>query len=95
MALCLSIACFLLAVVAFLVGFITEFRQSRASGPVAIVPALPWAVESAIFVLLGLIFLPYRISWWGFPLVFFGSAFGFGWGITRANGRRPGGGATT
>src|SRR6516225_5833829 len=50
MDLILAISCFVVAILAFMIGFVTEFRQSRKIGPYAIVPTLPWAVGAGLFV---------------------------------------------
>jgi hypothetical protein len=85
----LAIACFALAALAFLNGFVTEYRQSRRVGPYAIEPTLPWAVAAAIFVVLGLGLIPGGVPWWAFPVAFVAAVVAFGFGIYRA-GARPG-----
>jgi hypothetical protein len=78
-------ACFLMAAVSFLNGFVTEYRQSRRVGPYAIVPTLPWAVAAALFVLLGLVaLLRQGVPWWCLPLAFVGSLVVFGRAIMWA-----------
>jgi hypothetical protein len=84
MALLLPIVCFICATLAFLNGFLTEYRQSRRRGPYATVPTLPWAVAAAIFVVFGLLLLPYDIAWWTLPLAFVGAVLVFGSAIMRA-----------
>jgi hypothetical protein len=64
----LSIGIVVVAVLAVTWGVATEFRQSRASGPVGLVPAYPFAVQAAVLVALGLFVSRYRIGWlpwWG------------------------------
>ena len=82
-----AIGCFLFAAACFLYGFVTEWHQSRAQGPVAIVATLPFAVAAAVFLSLGLFWLPGNVPWWAYPLTFFGSVLGLGWLIAKANGR--------
>jgi hypothetical protein len=84
MALGIAIACFILAALAFLIGFVTEYRQSRQAGPIAIVPTLPYAPAAALFLLLGLLLLPSSLSWWVYPTAFVGSALAFGYAIMNA-----------
>jgi hypothetical protein len=88
MRLFLAIACFLLAAYAFVYGFVTEYRQSRQVGPFAIVPTLPFAVAAALQLVLGLLLLPCEISWWIFPLTFFGAVVVFGFAIMHAGSHR-------
>jgi len=80
----IAIVSFVLSIIAFLYGVVTEHRQSRAKGPVAIVPTLPWAVAGAVFIVLGLFWLPTKIPWWVCILAFFGSAVTFGYIISSA-----------
>ena len=79
----LAIACIVIAALAFLNGFVTEFRQSRRVGPYAIVPTLPWGVAAAIFVDFGFWFLS-CVPWWTLPFVIIGATLVFGYGILRA-----------
>jgi hypothetical protein len=65
-----AIVAFIIAAWAFLHGFITEWRQSRTNGPIAIVATLPFAVESAMLVVLGLSISPWIFPLWVYPLVF-------------------------
>jgi hypothetical protein len=56
------------AVLAIAWGVATEFRQSRASGPVALVPTYPFAVQAAVLCALGLFLIRQKggwIPWWG------------------------------
>jgi hypothetical protein len=50
-------------------GIITEFRQQRASGPVALVATYPFAIQAALVVIVGLLALRGRLwntlPWWG------------------------------
>ena len=80
----IAIACFVLSIFAFVNGVVTEYRQSRASGPVAIEPTLPWAVSGAILIVVGLFWLPTPVAWWAYILAFFSSALTVGYIITRA-----------
>jgi hypothetical protein len=75
----IAIVCFVLSIIVFLYGVVTEYRQSHATGPIAIVPTLPWAVEGAIFIVMGLFWLPTPIPWWVYLLAFFSSAITFGY----------------
>lgn len=84
----IAIACFTLATIALTIGVVTEYRQTRAHGPVATVPTLPWAVAGAMMVVLGLFWLPQSIPWWIYPVAFFGAVFTFGYTICRAAARR-------
>jgi hypothetical protein len=84
MGLYIAIACFVLATLAFLFGFVTEYRQSRRFEPYALVPALPWAVTAAIFVAMGLWWLPYAIPCWVIPFAFVAATVVFGYAILRA-----------
>lgn len=90
MALYLAIICFGMAALCYLVGFVTEYRQSRRVGPYAIVPTLPYAVAAALFATMGQVSLRLLIAipWWTFPLVFVCAVVIFGYGITFANARR-------
>jgi len=80
----IAIACFVISIIALLNGVVMEYRQSRENGPVAIVPTLPWAAEGAIFIVLGLCWLPTPIPWWAYILAFFSSALTFGYLIGSA-----------
>jgi hypothetical protein len=82
-----AITYFVIAALAFLYGFVTEYRQSRRVGPYAIVPTLPCAVASAICVVFGLWLLPYDIPWWILPLAFIGAVVVFGYAMMRATRR--------
>ena len=67
----IAVACFVMAALAFLNGFVTEYRQSREVGPIAIVSTLPFAVAAALFVFLGLAaLLRHGVPWWCLPLGF-------------------------
>ncbi|MCX5805228.1 MAG: hypothetical protein NT010_04045 [Proteobacteria bacterium] len=65
-----AIVAFIIAAWAFFYGFITEWRQSRANGPIAIVATLPFAVESAMLAVLGLSISPWIFPLWVYPLIF-------------------------
>jgi hypothetical protein len=63
-----SIGALVAAALAIMWGVATEFRQSRESGPVALVPTYPFAVQAAVLSVLGLFTMRHRIgwfSWWG------------------------------
>jgi len=79
--------CFVLAALVFLLGFVTEYRQSRRVGPYASVPTLPHAVGAAIFVVLGMANCS-DIPWWVLPPAFAAGVVVFGYAIMRAT-RRP------
>jgi hypothetical protein len=75
------------AALAFLYGFVTEWRQSRRgpnSAENAIVPTLPWAVAAAMFVMLGALCTGWDLAWWAYPLLFLGCAVLFGYAIAWA-----------
>ena len=83
----LAIVCFGLSFTAFIIGFVTEYRQSHGERRKSRVPTLPWAAFAAIFIVLGLVWLPYAIPLWVFPLALLGSAAVFGFLITKASTR--------
>jgi hypothetical protein len=85
----IALICFALSIMALLFGVVTEYRQSREEGPVALVPTLPWALEGAILIVLGLFWLPTPIPWWAYVVAFLGSALTFGCVIgTASRGRK-------
>jgi hypothetical protein len=88
MTIAFAAVCFALALVAALVGIVTEFRQTRADGPVAIVGTMQWSPAAAIFSLLGLLALPMWLDWWWYPIVFFAVLLVTGWAIMRASKRQ-------
>jgi hypothetical protein len=49
----LTIVCFVMGTLASAFGFITEWKQSSAAGPVSIVATLPFAVQAAILFAVG------------------------------------------
>ncbi len=77
-----AIVCFIIATAAALTGVVTEYRQTRAEGPVAMVGTMQWAPVAAIFSLLGLLAL--RPDWWWYPIVFVTVLFLSGWAIMRS-----------
>ena len=83
----LAITFFVLAALGFTYGVVTEYRQTRATGPIAIVPALPFAVQAAILVVLGLCLLPGSKPWWSYPLALVVSLTAFGYATIRASAR--------
>ena len=84
----IAIICFSLSVIAPMIGVVIEYRQTRAHGPVAIVPTLPYAGAGSLFVVAGLLQLPYSIPWWAYPLSFLATVSLFGYAICRATARR-------
>ena len=50
-------------------GIVTEFRQQRASGPVALVATYPFAIQAALVFIVGLLAVHGRLwkalPWWG------------------------------
>lgn len=73
-------------------GFIVEWRQARATGPIARVATLPFGVQSALLITMGLVLLGRghtwaSLTWWGYLLVLLVSA-SFALGIISAAGRR-------
>ena len=85
MATAISIACFVFAALSFGWGFVTEYRQSRTPGPVAIVPTLPFAVAAGVFVEFGVLWLRLAIPFWVHVIVFLGSTVLFGFAILKAS----------
>ena len=69
-------------------GIVTEFRQTREEGPVALVPTLPFGVMASLLLLFGLVFVKVELPWWGFVIVFPGTALLFP-AIIWAAGYRP------
>jgi len=63
-----AITCFVVAAFAFTYGAVTAYRQTRSTGPIAIVPTLPFAVQAAVLVVLGLYLLSGSRPWWSYPL---------------------------
>lgn len=84
----IAIVCFGLSIFAFIYGVVTEYRQSREGGPIARVPTLPWAIEAALLIVLGLYWLPQPIRWWVYLAAFSGSVLIFGFIINAARGRK-------
>jgi hypothetical protein len=52
-----GISTLVIAVVAAAWGAATQFRQSRSSGPIALVPTSPFGIQSALLFTLGLFLL--------------------------------------
>ncbi|MCZ7647194.1 MAG: hypothetical protein M5U26_18385 [Planctomycetota bacterium] len=69
---------FALALLAFLHGLVTEYRQSKPEFGNAHLPTLPWAVAAALILALGLNFLEVEIEWWRQVLVFVVAVWMFG-----------------
>jgi hypothetical protein len=68
-----------IAVIAFVHAAYTEWRQTRDTGPVAIVPTLPMGIAAPILGTLGLVFLGRqndwaRLPWWGYLAMWLVSA---------------------
>ena len=84
----IAVLCFLFSIAAFLNGLITEYRQSRKGGPIAIVPTLPSAAQGALMIALGLFWLPTPVPWWAYPVAFFGATAVYGFFIHKATYRR-------
>jgi hypothetical protein len=82
MVIAFAIACFVVAAAAALTGVVTEYRQTRAEGPVAMVGTMQWSPVAAIFSLIGLLAL--RPDWWWYPIVFVTVLFLTGWAIIKA-----------
>ncbi len=82
------IYCLAFAAAAFGYGFYTEWKQSRADGPVAIVATLPFAVVSALFLSVALAAAPVGIPWWGAGLAFPILTLILGKFVVMTNGRR-------
>ena len=82
-----AITCFVLATLAFAYGVVTEYRQTRATGPIAIAATLPFALAAAIFIVLGLAWFPGSRPWWSYPLAFVVSLTTFGYATIRASAR--------
>jgi uncharacterized membrane protein len=80
----IAIACFACSFMGFLHAVITEYRQSRDTGPIARVPTLQWAVLGAMLVGLGLYWLPEPVPWWAYAAGFFGTVLVYGACIARA-----------
>jgi len=84
-----AITGFVAAALALTYGVVTEYRQTRATGPIAIVATLTCAVQAAIFFVLGLYFLPCSRPWWSYPVALIVSLTTFGYATIRAS-RPPG-----
>ncbi len=69
----LSVTLFAVALAALAWGMVTEHRQRRETGPVAMVPTLPFAWQAAMIVTIGLVLLRRDAPWaalpWGMYLV--------------------------
>jgi hypothetical protein len=89
MATVFATTCFVAAVVAAINGIVTEYQQTRAEGPVAIVGTMPWSPAAALFSLFGTLALPMALDWWWYPTVFLTVLVVSAWAIMRA-GRRSG-----
>jgi hypothetical protein len=82
-----AITCFVLAVLAFSYGVVTEYRQTRATGPIAIVATLPFALQAAILIVMGLYIFPGSRPWWSYPLALVVSLTTYGYATIRASAR--------
>jgi hypothetical protein len=85
MPIAFAIACFIVATVAALTGVVTEYRQTRADGPVAMVGTMQWSPAAAVISTVGL--LAMRPNWWWYPIVFVIVLALTGWAIVRAGKR--------
>jgi hypothetical protein len=81
-------AYFAFALAAVAVGVVTEYRQTRADGPVAIVCTMHWSPTATIFTLLGLLFLRRSLEWWWFLSIPLAVLLISGWAIMLAGKRR-------
>lgn len=81
----ISIACFVFAVLSFGWGFVTEYRQSRDEGPIAVVPTLPFGVMAGLLVWLGLGWLPYELPALVYIIVIPGAPILFVFAIIKAS----------
>lgn len=86
MALALALFSFVFGAFALGYGFITEWKQSRETGPVAVVATLPFAVAAALLVSLGI--FPFGMPWWSGLLAFPVLTILFGKLILLADGRK-------
>ena len=77
-----------LGVAIFIWGFVTEWRQSRESGPIAIVATLPMAVVSAILLSIAVGVAPLGVPWWAVCLLFPVLTVALGKLILMADGRK-------
>jgi hypothetical protein len=59
----LGIGALVVAALSISWGVATEFRQSRAVGPVAVIPTYPFAVQGALLFTLGLFLIRVRLEW--------------------------------
>ena len=84
----LASVCFVAATCVALAAVVTEYRQTRAKGPLAIVGTMQGAPTAALFSLLGLLTLPTSLGWWWYPIVPSGVLLVGGWAILRAGKRR-------
>lgn len=84
----LANSCFVVTAISFGYGFYTEWKQSRADGPVAIVATLPFAVFAAIYLSIGISILSTSMPWWGGLIAFPVTSVVLGKLILMANGRR-------
>jgi hypothetical protein len=88
MQLAVAVIGFASGVAAFVCGFVVEWKQSRAEGPVATVAPLPFAVVSAMLLSLGLANAPFGFPWWSCLVAFPILTVSFGKLILMADARR-------
>lgn len=85
----IAIINFITAVLAFIWGITTEYKQSRQDGPVAIVATLPFGVAAALSATIGTAALVGRdLPLWVYLLMFFGLAIACGFAINSASANR-------
>ena len=84
----LAICCFLVAASALAWGIVTEHRQTRESGPVSIVPTLPFAWGASVLVTVGVVSLPVPLPWWGYAAILLSTLILFSTVTIKAGSRR-------
>jgi len=88
MKIVIATICFVLAVSALWIGLFTEYRQSSKARQTALAPTLPWAAIAAVFIVLGLAWIPRAVAWWIYPTVLLGSSVLFGLLLMGVSKRR-------
>ena len=84
----ISIACFALAVLSFAWGLVTEYRQGRDQGPVAVVPTLPFAIMASCLVWFGLAWYPQELPMMVYVVAIPGAPVIFILAILKASAKR-------
>jgi hypothetical protein len=87
MDIALATICFVFAIVTTFYAVVTEYRQTRANGPVAMVGTMQWSPAAAVFSLLGLDALPISLPGWCYPAIFLAVLLLSGWAIMRRGKR--------